>query len=103
MRPPSTPSSAGYATLGPVSSPIDAAVRTEEVLSPEQQAEIEERRAEIDAGEIGGVVLDPEDEEAHLAACEEIPEIERRGELVPAAQYIAASRAARAQTHRRAG
>lgn len=74
-----------------------------EGLSPDELAEIERRKAEIEAGEIGGVVLDPEDEAEHFRRAREIDELDRRGELISAEQYLAESRAEREQARRRAG
>jgi hypothetical protein len=61
----------------------------------EELAEIEQRQAEIAAGD-AGVVLDPEDEAEHLAGCAEIADQDRRGELMPAEEYLRQSREARA-------
>jgi hypothetical protein len=51
-----------------------------------------------------GVVLDPEDEAEHIAACAAIADQDGRGELMPAEEYLRRSREARALSRqRRAG
>jgi hypothetical protein len=82
---------------------MSAHVPTDQDPTAEDLAEIERRKAEIAAGD-AGIVLDEEDEAEHLAGCAEIADQDRRGELMPAEEYLRRSREARALSRqRRAG